>query len=162
MKKNLFAVICISLLLSGCGNGKDIDYNKTDTVTFYNLTFEIPTIFTFNSADSQDDIKFYSYEDSKKYNSCKLYVAVSNYPNTDLKKVVQNGLLGETNFSYNEKNINGYTWSIGYVEKSAKRNHTFYAINNNGKQYSISYDDFGSGEKCAEALKIIDKSLKFN
>ena len=163
MKKiNLFVMILMVLILSGCGKNGNVDFNKTDTVTFHNLTLEIPKDFIKDSENSTNNIVFYSYDDTDKYNSCMLYLSLSNYPKSDIKKAIQDGFLGKTDFTYNEKNINGNKWSIGYREQSIKSSQSFYVINNNGKEYSLSYEDFGSGEDCAKALKVIENSLKFN
>ena len=149
------------LVLSGCGKGGDVDFNDTETITFRDLTAEMPKAFTINNENSNNDIQFYSYNDKEKYNGCMLYFAVSDYPKSDMKEAIQEEFYNKNDWSYSEKTINGYKWSIGYREESVKFNQTYYVINKNGKEYALSYDDFGSGEKCADALKIIEKSLKF-
>ena len=162
MKKiNLFVIVLMLLILSGCGKTGNVNFSKTDTVTFHDLTVEIPKEFTIDNDNGDEYIKFYSYDDDEKNNSCTLTLSMSDYPNSDMKETIKEGFMGETDFTYSEKNINGYNWSIGYREGSVKFNQTYYVINNKGKEYSLSYDDFGSGEKCAEALKVIEKSLKF-
>lgn len=162
MKKfGLIIMIVVLLLLSGCGKNGDIDFNKTETVAFHDLTAEIPKVFTIDNENSDDDMIFYSYNDEEKYNGCMLYFSISDYPKKDIKEAMQEGFYDKNDWSYSEKNINGNKWSIGYREESVKYNKTYYVINKNGKEYALSYEDFGSGEKCAEALKNIEKSLNF-
>jgi len=162
MKKfSLLIMVVMLLVLSGCGKNRDVDFSKTETVTFHDLTVEMPKAFTVDEENSDEDMQFYYYVDDGNYNGCMLYFAISNYPKSNMKEAIQEGFLDKTDFTYNEKNINGYKWSVGYREESIKFNQTYYVINKNGKEYVLSYDDFGSGKKCAEALKVIEKSLKF-
>lgn len=162
MKKfSLIIIVVVLLVLSGCGKNGDVDFNKTETIAFHDLIAEMPKVFIIDNENSDDDMIFYSYDDEEKYNSCMLYFAISDYPHNDMKVAIQDGFYGKNDWSYSEKNINGNKWSIGYREESVKYNKTYYVINKNGKEYTLSYDDFGSGEKCAEALKIIEKSLNF-
>ncbi len=160
MKKiNLFIIVVISLVLTGCGS---IDFTKTETVTFYDLVVEIPKAFTIDNENSNSNMQFYSYNDKEKYNSCMFDLFISDYPKSNMREAIQEDFYDITDWSYSEKDINGYRWSIGYKENSVKYNQTYYVINKNGKEYKIGYSDFGSGEQCAEALKIIEESLKFN
>lgn len=162
MKKfSLVIIVVMLLVLSGCGKGRDIDFNKTDTITFHDLTAEMPKAFNIDNKNSNNNMQFYSYNDDEKYNSCMLYFAISDYPKSDMKEAIQERFYGKNDWSYSEKTINGYKWSIGYREESVKYNQTYYVVNKYGKEYVLSYDDFGSGEKCADALKVIEKSLNF-
>lgn len=163
MKKSyLLIMILITLMLSGCGKNGNAEFTETDTVAFHDLTVEIPKVFVKDNENSHSDMVFYTYNDEEKYNICMLYLNISDFPNNDLKESIKDGMLGKTDFTYNEKDINGHKWAIGYREQSVKSNKTYYVINKNGKEYALNYDDFGSGDKCAEALKIIENSLKFN
>ena len=162
MKKfSLIIIVVMLLFLSGCGKKGDADFNKTEAVVFHDLTAEIPEIFTIDNENSNDDMIFYSYDDEENYNGCMLYFSISDYPRSDTKEAIQEGFYDKNDFSYSEKNINGNKWSIGYRKESVKYNQTYYVINKKGKEYALSYEDYGSGEKCAEALKIIEKSLNF-
>lgn len=162
MKKlSLIIMIVMVMVLSGCEKGEDVDFNNTETITFHDLTAEMPKAFTIDSENNDDYIIQYSYNDDEKYNSCMLYFAISDYPKSDMKEAIQEGFYDKKDWTYNEKTINGNKWAVGYREESVKLNQTYYVINKNGKEYVLNYDDFGSGEKCADALKIIEKSLKF-
>ena len=163
MKKiRIFIIVLMVLILTGCSDN-NVDFSKTNIVTFNDLTVEIPNAFTKDTDNGTDEMVFYSYSDAEKYNYCSMYLAISNYPDSDMKKAIQEGgFYNKTDWTYNEKDINGYKWSIGYKEESVKHNKTFYVINHNGKEYSFNYEDYGSGDKCAEALKVIEKTLKFN
>lgn len=162
MKKiSLIIIVLMVLVLNGCGKGGDIDFNNTETIIFHDLTAEMPQAFTIDEENSNSDIIFYSYNDKENYNSCMLYFAISDYPKSDMKEAIQEEFYDKYDWSYNEKTINDNKWSIGYREESVKFNQTYYVINKNGKEYALNYDDFGSGDKCAEALKIIEKGLKF-
>ena len=162
-KKILLGILVLVALftITGCGKGEDVDFNKTKTITFHDLTVEIPEVFTIDNENSDNVMQFYNYNDDEKYNSCMLDLSISNYPKSDMKESIQEGFYDKIDWSYSEKNINGNKWFIGYREESVKYNQTYYVINKNGKKYALNYDDFGSGEKCAEALKIIEKSLNF-
>lgn len=161
MKKlSLIIMVLMVLILSGCGKGGAVNFNDTETITFHDLTAKMPKAFTIDKKNSNNNIQFYSYNDNDNYNGCMLHFAVSDYPKSDMKEAIQEGFYDKNDWSYSEKTINGYKWSIGYREESVKFKQTYYVINKNGKEYALSYDDFGSGEKCADALKIIEKSLK--
>ncbi len=162
MKKiSAILVIVMLLVMTGCGKSDDIDYNDTEKVTFYDLTFEVPKAFKSDTENGNEYIQFFNYMDEEKYNTCMMHYSISDYPNSDMKAAVKEGFLDKTDFTYNEKTINDNKWAIGHREESVKFNQTYYVIVKNGKQYEIGYDDFGSGEKCAEALKVIEKSLNF-
>lgn len=159
MKKvNLFLIIFMMLVLSGCG--KNLNFTKTNTIKFHNLTLEIPAVFKTDNENNDENIIFYTYDDNDK-NYCMLDISVSYYTKSDLKAIIREELL-DKDFVFSEKDINGYKWSIGYIEEDVKHNQTVYAINNDNKEYLISYDDLGSGEDCSKLLKIIEKELKFN
>lgn len=160
-KKNLIILGAAIIMLSGCGKGKNVDFSKTNTVTFHDLTLEMPEVFTVDNEDSTDTVQYYSYEDSEMNNMCMLSLNIISNTNYDAKKAVKNILIDDTNASYNEKEINGYTWTIGYKEETAKSSLTVYAINKDNNEYAISYIDMGSGDDCAKALKVIEKNLNF-
>ena len=154
--------VCMLLVLSGCGKSNEIDYSKTNTIKFHNLVVELPQAFVNDEENSNNDIVFYSYDSEDKYDGCMVYFAISDYPKDDLKEAIQQEFYEKHDWSYSEKNINGNKWAIGYRKESEKFNQSFYVINKDGKEYSFSFDDFGSGERCSEALKHIENSLKFN
>ena len=161
MKKfYLLGIVLMAFILCGCGN-KEVDLNKTSTITFHDLKADLPTVFEQDPENSSDDIIFFSYTDEKNYNGCMLHFSFSEYPTENIKDAITEGLLGKTDYEYSEKEINGYKWAIGHREENDKFNQTYYAIVKDGKEYNFSYDDFGSGEDCAKALSIIEKSLKF-
>ena len=123
------------------------------------LKIEVPNAFVYDEENSYDNMMFYSYNDDSDL--CTLSISTSEYTYDDLKEAVKNGMYGETNYTYSEKMINGKNWSVGQTNSSKSGAHSYYAINYNSRRYSIGYDNFGSGEKCADALKIIEDSLNF-
>lgn len=162
MKKiNLIIIIAMLLIVSGCGKSEEVDFNETNTITFHNLIVEMPKAFNVDTGSTTEYMQFYSYNDTENYNSCMLYFAIYDYPSKDMKQAIKEGMFNETDITYSEKNINGNKWSIGYREESNKFNQTYYVINKDDEEYVLNYDDYGSGNKCAEALKVIEKSLKF-
>ena len=157
MKKiGLLAVVVSLLLLSGCG--KSVNFDDTDTITFHDLTVSIPKVFIHDEENSNDKMTFYAYNDNDD-NACMVYFSFSDYPNGDARESIKFGFLDKEDFTVTEKTINDNKWSIGYREESKKQKQSFYVITVNGKEYNMSYDDFGSGEDCAKALKVIEKSL---
>jgi major membrane immunogen (membrane-anchored lipoprotein) len=162
MKKiSLFIVIVALFMLSACGKEKEADFSKTTEVKFHDLVVQMPDVFVKDNVNSNDGIIQYTYDD-KNDDICMLYFAKSDYPQNDMKSVIQEGLLGKSDFTYSEKEINGNKWAIGTRTEGTTLHQNFYAINYNGKEYTMNYDDFGRGKECTKALSIIENSLKFN
>lgn len=171
MKKNIMILLVLVLLLSGCGkkdesgSSKNVNLSNTKKVSFHDLQLEIPTIFTRDEENSSDDFVIYGYDNfsEERNNFCNMYISFSEYTSDNLKDNIKDSLLLENeDFSFKEQNINGNTWSIGFYEESKKDLRSAYSININDTNYSIKYEDMGSGDLCEKALKVIENSLKFN
>lgn len=165
MKKvlSISLILIIVLLLTGCGKEKDeVDLNKTKDITFYDLSFKIPEVFTRDEKNSDEDIIFFDYDSDTE--SCMVSLSHSEYAEDDLKKAVEEGLFKEEGrtIEFFEKTVNGVTWSAGKYVRSQKTTHYYYVTNHNNESYDLGIDDFGSTGSCEKAKNIIVNSLKFN
>jgi hypothetical protein len=134
----LVATVVLVVVLVGYGKNGDVDFSNTETITFYDLTAKIPKAFAIDNENSSNDMKFYGYADDEKYNNCMLYFAVSDYPASSMREAIEEGFYGKSDWTYDEKNINGDKWAVGHREESAKFNQTYYVAEKNGKEYTVS------------------------
>ena len=145
MKKySLLFVFLFLFMLCGCGKDS-VDFSKVEEVKFNNLKLEMPLVFEKDLEYSDDEIIFYDYDDEDNYNNCMFNISISNYPSDDLKEVIQETLLNETDFEYSEKTINGQKWAVVYREESKKYNQSAYVTVYNGKEYALTMDENGDG-----------------
>ena len=164
MKNKIIGILSILLtiiIITGCEKNT-LDLNDINTVTFGDLSFEIPKAFEKDENNSNDTIIQYDFSTKDKKNLCMLYFSKSDYVADDLKEEVKFCLLNNDDISYSTKNINGIEWTTGYLNGGKKRENHCYVVNHNNKRYEFQYSDFGSGDLCEKALNKIESSLRFN
>ena len=156
MKKiGLIIVICMcAFMLSACG--------KKVKGTINDLSFEFSKGFSnCENSDTQ-----YQCIYKNKNDSCIVNVS-SAVPmsDKDAKEVVNFLLFIDNNIEvkYSEKEINGYTWTTGYVENDGNESQKMlYLINDyNGNRYEISYDCSLNTDMSNENFQNFENSLMF-
>ena len=167
MKKKIFIFMLMAgivLTISGCGT-KPTTSNSI-SATYQELSFNMPDYFE-KSEGIEGDMDFYDWDDvdGERKNSCSLsIVASTDYGNSKEETVKSDlGIYGGTTdeIKINTKTINGTEWTTGsYTTGNAT--YYKYIATHNGKEYTVSYDDVGSGNICGEAFDIISNSLNFN
>lgn len=158
MKKNICKVvmfITVVCLLTGCGKtvDDDIDISKTSTINLKDLTLELP--IAFKKVDEEN----YELETNDNKNYCSLLLEQGS-PYDTIDEMLKITFSGVDNVDYSTKTINGNVWHIGTYSTSNKNKVTRYVIIYNNYEYMVSYEDFGSGTLCEEALNKIVNSLK--
>ena len=169
MKKKIFIfmlMVGIVLTISGCGT-KPTSSNSV-SAKYQELSFNMPDYFEKTEGLEGDiDMDFYDWDDidGERKNICSLsFVSMPDYGNSKeetIKSVL--GILGGTTdeIKITTKTINGTEWTTGsYTTGNAT--YYKYIATHNGKEYTVSYDDVGSGNICWEAFDTISNSLKFN
>ena len=63
-----------------------IDFNNTETITFHDLTAEMPKAFTIDNKNSDNYIIQYSYNDNEKY--CAVFKITDIYGNISYSELV--------------------------------------------------------------------------
>lgn len=156
MKKiGLILVICMcAFMLSACG--------KKVKGTINDLSFEFSKGFSnCENSDTQ-----YQCIYKNKNDSCIVNVS-SAVPmsDKDAKEAVNFLLFIDNNIEvkYSEKEINGYTWTTGYVENDGNESQKMlYLINDyNGNRYEISYDCSLNTDMSNEIFQNFENSLIF-
>ena len=167
MRKKIFILVVVVgavLTITGCGT-KPTDSNSVSAI-YQELSFNIPD-YLEKSQKIEGDTDFYHWDDAdgERKNSCSLSIFASTDYGTSKEEKVKRDLeiYGGTSdeITITTKKINGTEWTIGSYTRG---NTTYfkYLTSHNGKVYTVSYDDVGSGNICGEAFDIISNSLKFN
>lgn len=159
MKKiSKILVLVISIfLLTACGK------TETKTLTLNQLSFELSTEF---SDCENDDTKLYC-KYKKQNDSCivDVYSAVP-MTETNLYKTVDFLLFVDSDVEiiHGEKEINGYTWTTGYVKNDGRDNQKkLFLINDyKGDRYVITYYCSLDTDMSNQSLNAFENSLKFN
>lgn len=164
MKKiKIFSILVISLLLfTGC-NSQKTNLTENQEVTYKNLKFSIPA--NFEKTEEEGWVSYNWASDDFK-NSCNLSLSTYKTIKTvDLEGIAYDDLTAfaddENNIKTSTITVNGIIWAKAEVYNNQKSSFTAYATEKNGEVYTIRYDDYGSGEICAEVLSIIEKSLSY-
>ncbi len=174
MKKVLFAItLCAGLLfLTACGSNS-LNVNKTKSDKYNELSYEVPEGFNKQSREGiqelNDSTKRYSeyeYEfikegsNGKFDDGCYLTFSYDTYSRDyTLERYADIFSEGKKGIS---KTINGVEWYIVKDDTEPKMIEYEYYAKYNNKYYNVSYSDWGSGNLCAEALPIIENSLRFS
>lgn len=176
MKKILFTItLCVGLsFLTACGSNS-FNANKTKSDNYNELSYKVPDDFNKKMRDDMDDLnndddtlKFseYKYEylnkgsNGKYDDGCYLQFAYdTDFSDYTLEKYADIFNEGKEGI---KKTINGIEWYIVKDDTDSKFIEYEYYARYNNKFYNVSYSDWGSGNLCAEALSIIENSLRFS
>ena len=158
--KGLFVLLMTIILTTGCKNNS-LDVNNTKTITFKNLSAEIPSAFEKDNENSSEDFIQFEFSTDDNSNTCMMrFSKMEGYPSSDLKNTVYEGLLNRDDIEYSSKTINGITWTTGYYTEGVKLIAHSYATNYNNTLYEFEFEDFGNGDLCNQAFEKIANSLK--
>jgi len=159
------------LLLTACGS-ENIDVNKTKTDKYNKLSYVVPEKFEKEKNDYESEIDgsslvfsdyHYTYKNmasnGKFDDMCSLgfFYDKSSYNDT-LEEYAQIYHEGKTG---TKKTINGVEWYIVKEQTSEKMVDYYYYSKYGNNYYEVSYNDWGKGNICGDALETIEKSLKF-
>lgn len=165
MKKSLLIIILTIITITictGCNKqGKELNLKETSTVTFNDLTIEIPKDFEKDALNNEDKSNFKLYYGDTY---CSLYLNTydSIYSENEKQEEIKqwiNIIMESENENVPFKNINGHDW--GYGEKNT--NDIYYSSIYKGKKYTVNYkyeEEYSNGI-CEEAFEIILNSLNF-
>lgn len=151
----LISVICMSaFMLSGCG--------KKVEGTINDLSFEFSK--EFSNCENSDTQYQCIYKNKNDYCIVNVSSAVP-MSEKDTKKAVEFLLFvsNDIDVKYDEKEINGYTWTTGYVENDGNESQKMlYLINDyNGNRYEVSYDCSLNTDMSNENIQNFENSLIF-
>lgn len=156
MKKiSLIIVICMcAFMLSACG--------KKVKGTINDLSFEFSK--DFSNCENNDTQYQCIYKNKNDYCIVNVSSAIP-MSEKDTKENVKFLLFIDNTIEvkYGEKEINGYTWTTGYVENDGNESQKMlYLINDyNGNRYEISYDCSLNTDMSNENFQNFENSLIF-
>jgi hypothetical protein len=156
MKKIFLSlVICMSaFMLSGC--------EEKEKATISDLSFEFSE--SFSNCETGDTQHQCIYKNKNDFCIVNVFSGIPMTEN-DTQKTIKFLLFVDNNIEvkYGEKEINGNTWSTGYVENDGNEfQKMLYLINDyNGNRYEVSFDCSLNTNMSNEDLQAFENSRIF-